>query len=330
MFKITLRNNKVFFCDDNSTIFDSAKNAKLLLEHSCLSARCRSCAVKIVSGETQNLCEENVLTEEERGSNYVLSCNAKPLSDLVLDIEDLSGITIHDKRILPSKIDSIKYLSKSVVKVCLRLPPNSNFNFIPGQYVNIIKGDLTRSYSISNSPRDTANLEFYIRNYANGLMSKYWFEEAKENDLLRIEGPIGTFFLRESSNPNIVFIATGTGIAPIKSIIESIETSKIKNKETKFWVILGARNEEDIFWDIFKSESDLNIEYITVLSKPSVNWNGPIGYVQDVVLKLNLDLSNTQVYACGSEKMIESAKNLFIQNSLLVSNFYSDAFIQTN
>lgn len=330
MFKITLSNNKAFFCEENSTIFDAAKNAKLLLDHSCLSARCRSCAVKIVSGKTQNLFEENVLSEEERGSNFVLSCNAKPLSDLVLDIEDLSGITIHDKRIIPSKIDSINYLSKSVVKVSLRLPPNSNFNFNPGQYVNIIKGDLTRSYSISNSPRDTANLEFYIRKYENGLMSKYWFEEAKENDLLRIEGPIGTFFLRESSYSNIVFIATGTGIAPIKSIIESIETSEIKNKETKFWVILGARNEEDIFWDIFKSVTDLNIEYITVLSKPSVNWNGPIGYVQDVVLKLNLDLSNTQVYACGSDKMIESAKNLFIQNSLLVSNFYSDAFIQTN
>ena len=194
MFEIVLNNNKKFYCDEYTTIFEAAKNAQILLEHSCLVARCRSCTVKVLAGQTQNVEEELVLTDEEKKQNYVLSCNSKPLSDLKLDIEDLGNVTLFTKKIVPAKIDSIEKVTSDVVKIVFRLPPTANFNFNAGQYVNLIKGNITRSYSIASKSDNNNQLEFFIKRYESGLMSQYWFEEAKTNDLLRVEGPLGSFF----------------------------------------------------------------------------------------------------------------------------------------
>ena len=146
MFLIKLKNNKTFTCDKDSTIFEAAKKSNIFLEHSCLSSRCRSCVVKVLSGKTINKEEELVLTKEEKNANFVLSCNAKPTSDIELDIEDLGEIKLFVKKIIPSKISVIEKLTDDVIKVVLRIPPNSNFNFNSGQYVNLTKGNLTRSY----------------------------------------------------------------------------------------------------------------------------------------------------------------------------------------
>tara|TARA_B100001059_G_scaffold34210_1_gene27475 strand:- start:51 stop:1037 length:987 start_codon:yes stop_codon:yes gene_type:complete len=328
LFKISLKNNKSFSCDRKSTIFEAAKQKNINLEHSCLSSRCRSCVVKVLSGNTINKQEELVLTEEEKNNNFVLSCNAKPLSDLELDIEDLGEITLFEKKIIPSKISRIDNLTDDVIRLVLRLPPNSNFNFNCGQYLNIIKGSLTRSYSIANSSDHKNQLEFFIKKYRNGLMSEYFFKEAKINDLLRLEGPIGTFFLRDSIYKNIIFLATGTGIAPIKSILEGLDKSHEQYQNKKMWVIVGARYQEDLFWE--PNIENLNIKYIPVLSRQVNDWNGEQGYVQDIALKQQIDLENTQVYACGSNDMINSAKELLFKNNLKENDFFSDAFVRTN
>jgi len=328
MFKISLKNNKTFSCDKDSTIFEAAKNNNIILEHSCLASRCRSCMVKVISGSTINVEEELVLTKEDKNENFVLSCNSKPISDIKLDIEDLGEITLFEKKIIPSKISVIEKLNDDILKIVLRLPPNSNFNFNSGQYVNIIKGNLIRSYSIANCLDHKNQLEFFIKKYTNGLMSAYFFKEAKINDLLRLEGPIGTFFLRDSSFKNIVFLATGTGIAPIKSILEGLDKSHEQYQNKNFWVIVGARYQDDLFWE--PNLKNLHINYIPVLSRQVDDWNGAQGYVQNIALKQQIDIENTQVYACGSIDMINSAKELFFKNNLKENNFFSDAFVQTN
>ena len=328
MFEIKLKNNKTFTCDKDSTIFEAAKKSNIVLEHSCLSSRCRSCVVKVLSGKTINKEDELVLSDKDKNANFVLSCNAKPLSDIELDIEDLGDITLFEKKIIPSKISVIDKLTDDILKIVLRLPPNSNFNFNSGQYVNIIKGNLTRSYSIANCSDHKNQLEFFIKNYENGLMSAYFFKKAKINDLLRLEGPIGTFFFRDSSFKNIVFLATGTGIAPIKSILEGLDKSHEQCQNKNLWVIVGARYKKDLFWE--PDYNNLNIKYIPVLSREDNNWSGEKGYVQDIVIKKQIDLTDTQVYACGSNNMINSAKDIFFKNNLKKINFFSDAFVQTN
>lgn len=328
MYKIKLKNNKIFDCGKESTIFEAAKNNKINLEHSCLSARCKSCMVKVVSGNTKNNEDEMVLSDEERRQNFVLSCNAKPLSDLELDIEDLGTIILYEKKIIPSKIDLIKKLNKDVVKLVLRIPPNSNFKYNSGQFVNLTVGNIKRSYSIANFSNHNNKLEFFIKNYSNGKMSDYIFNRAKINDLLRIEGPMGTFFLRDSELSNIIFLATGTGIAPIKSILEEINNSFHKYENKIFWLFVGVRYEKDLVWEpIFDK---LNINYFPILSRQGKGLTKQKEYVQNAVLNHGIDLANSQVYACGSNNMIYSAKELLINNNLNELNFFSDAFVQSN
>ena len=326
--KVSLINGKSFECNKNISLFEGAKSAGIILEHSCLSARCKSCLAKVISGETVQIETDLVITDEDRSKGYILTCNTMPISDIKLDIEDIGDITLHEKKILPAKINNIDLISDKIIKLVLRLPPNSNFKFNSGQYVNIIKGNVTRSYSIANCSDGNNKLEFFIKQYQNGLMSEYLFEKAKNNDLLRIEGPLGTFFLRESKFENIVFLATGTGIAPIRSILQGLEKSISHHVNKKFWVIIGARYKEDLFWE--PDFKNLNIKYVPVLSKPQNNWSGAKGYVQDIVLNEKIDLENSQVYACGSNDMINSAKELFFKNNLKEYNFFSDAFVQTN
>lgn len=330
MFQITLKNGAKFQCDSTTTIFEAAKNSGIVLEHSCLKARCRSCAVQILAGTTKDKLDNMVLSNDQKNNKWILSCNAVPTSDLILNSEGLTGVQIFEKRIIPAKINSIKKINDEVIEVGLRLPPNSNFAYNSGQYVNISKGQIIRSYSIANTYNENGLITFLIKKYENGLMSNYWFDEAQVNDLLRIEGPLGSFFLRESEQKNIIFLATGTGIAPIKAILENLSISINQFTNKNFWLFVGARFDKDLFWSPNKLNEILNINFIPVLSKGSIDWNGERGYIQDVVTKLNISLSNSQVYACGSSAMIESAKKTLIENGLNENHFFSDAFVATS
>jgi CDP-4-dehydro-6-deoxyglucose reductase len=330
MFNIKLKNGKLFTCDSNTTVFDAAKNSGIILEHSCLNARCRSCAVQVESGTMIDKLDDLVLSAVEKSNNWTLSCNTIPTSDLVLDIEDLGDIQIFDKKIIPAKIQAIHVLNENVIEISLRLPPNSNFGYNSGQYVNITKGQIKRSYSIANAFQKNGALKFLIKKYENGLMSDYWFNEAKVNDLLRIEGPIGSFFLRESEKENIIFLATGTGVAPIKAILESVNLQDKMHQNKKIWVFNGARHEADLFWKPNELNLISNLKYIPVLSRAEDDWIGERGYVQEIVIKAGVDLTNAQVYACGSNNMIESSKNILIENGLNIKQFFSDAFLASN
>jgi len=328
MFEVTLINGRSFRCEENSSILSAGEKAGLTLEHSCLSARCRSCRVKVLEGNCKDIQEELILSEEEKKEGYILSCNSIPLTDIKLDIEDLGNKKLEKSKTLPCKLDSLEFISEDIIKVVLRLPPNLAFKFEAGQYVNIIKGKIKRSYSIASEIRNDGKLEFYIKKYQNGQMSKYWFFDAKENDLLRLEGPLGTFFYRNKNVKSVLFLATGTGIAPIKSILENMNRSPETILDKEIWLFLGNRYKEDIF---FKPEYDnLKVKFIPVLSRKNAEWNGEIGYVQDIVLKYNIDLEDSEVYACGSVDMINSAKELFFKNSLPKNQFYSDAFVSSN
>lgn len=194
--------------------------------------------------------------------------------------------------------------------------------------MNVIKGNIKRSYSIGNSSNKNTGIELFIKKYPGGLLSQYWFNEAKINDLLRIEGPRGTFFLRNNaSHKNIIFLATGTGIAPVKSILESIAGLSEGFKNKNVYVFWGVKYGKDLFWT--PENLNFNIKYFPVLSREKTP-SAEAGHIQDVLLSKNIDLKESIVYACGSNDMIHEAKNKLIENGLADFNFYSDAFVTSN
>jgi CDP-4-dehydro-6-deoxyglucose reductase len=324
MFRIELKNNKYFSCEEVDTILVGAQKENINLNYSCKTGRCQSCKARVIKGTTNAEFEEIGLSAEDTENGYILTCVRTPTSDVILDLDDLSDYMLEPIKTLPSKIDSITKISSNVIELQLRIPPSASFNYLSGQYIKIIRGDYKRSYSIANR-NSASNLVLFIKNYEGGRFSNYLFNEAKINDLLRIEGPMGTFFYRNTNKKNIVFLATGTGIAPVKAILEQMDSDNEDTLNKNIYVFFGGRFSEDLFW---KPEfSNIKVNFIPVLSKNTHDWNGATGYVQDVVLSKSINLSDSVVYACGSEKMINDSNKILIQNGLSEDSFYSDAFV---
>lgn len=322
MFKITLLDGKTFLCKESESIVEGARRNELFLDHSCLSGRCSSCKVKVIDGSTITDSDELPLSASEKNENYILACVRKPVSDIELDAEDLSQYGFTSPITVPAKINSITPLTEDIIQVGLRLPPNQTPHFLEGQYVNVIWNGIKRSYSIASAATEK-ELQLIIRNYPDGQMSLYWFSQAKVNDLLRIEIANGTFFLRNHTEmESLVFLATGTGIAPIQAILKSPQNQERLKKFQKVILLWGMRYKADLFWN----PGQENVTFVPVLSREGKTKQ----YVQNQLDDLQLDWPSTVVYACGSDEMIQQAKSKALAKGLDPNKFYSDAFVPSN
>lgn len=325
---VTLANNKQFECAVGSTILEAAIRNGLMLEYSCRSGRCGVCKARIVSGQTISIQAEESLRRGPKDESLVLTCCRTATADVWLDIEDLGRLAGVEVRTLPCRIDSLDMLAPDVIHLTLRLPPSATFFYLPGQYIDLIHGSIRRSYSIANSARADGILELHVRRVASGVMSEYLFTHAKKNDLLRLEGPLGSFHFRETSNQNIVFLATGTGIAPVRAILEELASRPQLVTDKKIFVYWGGRTSEDLYWR--PDFPELNLKFYPLLSRADPSWPGRVGYVQSAVVEDNIKLESAVIYACGSTLMIESAHQLLLEHGLDPSKFYSDAFVSSS
>lgn len=325
---ITLSTGKFFPAIDHTAILDSAAAAGVVLPYSCKTGRCSSCKCKVTQGTTTLLHPETGLTEQEKSEGWILSCVRAAASDLVIEVEDLGDTVIPKAKTWPCRISEITRLAPDVVKVMLRMPPAADFQFLPGQYLDVIgPGGVRRSYSLANADFNDKQLELHIRAVDGGEMSQYWFSQAKQNDLLRLNGPLGTFFLRDIAGKTVYFLATGTGIAPIKSMLEAILGMPAASQPQKLIVLWGGRYSYDLYLQM-QTLPDF-CTYIPVVSRPDDAWSGATGHIQDVLLATGPDLSHAVVYACGSNAMINGAKDSLIRAGLPAANFYSDAFVSS-
>lgn len=326
MWDITLSSGMRFSTEPGVSILDAATVSGISLPYSCRTGRCGTCKCKIVSGETAALAEETGLSAEEQTDGWILSCVRVAKTDLTLDAEDFSGIRLPPARTLPCRIQAIENLAPDVVRILLRLPPTSEFDFMPGQYIEIIgPRGIRRSYSLAAAGFAAKTLELHVRAVEGGVMSDYWFNLAKTNDLLRLNGPLGTFFLRDTAGMDLVFLATGTGIAPVKAILESIADLEPEQSPGSVTVLWGGRIPDDLYLDIGAMSGEHR--FIPVLSRADDGWLGARGHVQDVLLDQRTNLRKAVVYACGSDAMIHSAKGALLQAGLPGNRFHSDAFV---
>lgn len=323
---ISLTSGSSFQAAAGMSILDAAAQAQITLPYSCKTGRCSSCKCKVVAGTTTPLQHETGLSEQEKLDGWILGCIRSAETDLTIEVDDLAGIELPTAKTWPCRISQIKRLATDVIQVLLRLPPTANFSFIPGQYIDIIGPEgVRRSYSLANANFEEKTLEVHIREVNGGEMSQYWFNQAKVNDLLRLHGPLGTFFLRDTANMDLFFLATGTGIAPIKAILESMASTDFEQRPKSVTVLWGGRNSQDHYMDV--SQIPGGHTFIPVQSRPATDWSGAKGYVQDVLLALAPNLKNAAIYACGSVAMIQSAREHVVNAGLPEKYFYSDAFV---
>lgn len=323
--QITTSEKKVFLGKEDQSILDSALDARLVFEYSCKTGQCGVCKTVLLEGSVVELQDQLSLTPEDKDNKKILTCCCAPKTDVLIDAEDLSALHDIEIKTLPARISTIKKHTSEIIEVTLRLPPTATFKFLEGQFLDVICNNIRRSYSIA-STSSQKEITLLIKRFENGKMSDYWFNQAKENDLLRIEGPKGTFFLRDTSS-SLVFLATGTGIAPIISILKSLDEKEGFKQEVNISVYWGNRYPEDFIWR--PTFENLKVKIVEVCSRSDQAWTGGKGYVQDCVLEDCPDLVECAVYACGSNAMIHGAKKIFTKIGLPEKQFYSDAFVQS-
>ena len=349
---ITTTNGITFEQLEDQLILDASIEASSPINHSCRSGRCGFCKVKVLSGESFAYRQEE-LTPEELADNWILTCARRAKSDLHIDAGNLTNISLPKKVTIPCGIAQLTLLSNDVLNVTLRLPLITRLDYLAGQYVDITNpSGICRSYSLAKAKVDAQTIEIHIRRLEQGAMSNYWFNQAKVNDLLTLQGPKGTFFLRDDiAQKDLYFLATGTGIAPINALLETIEYLPENHQPRSITVIWGGRKGEDFYMDLAKrySKNIKNINIIYTLSTSLTPQNATQsykqnskqkttlphienyaqGYVQKVLLNLKPDLTNSRVYACGSSFMINEAQALLIEKGLDEKHFLADAFVSS-
>jgi CDP-4-dehydro-6-deoxyglucose reductase len=323
---ISFNNKFRFEALENRSLIASALAAGIAIPYSCKTGRCSTCKCKVLQGETIALQAEIGLSEQEKSEGWILSCVRAAQTNCTLEVEDLGDVVLPPSKTLSCRISSIDRLASDVIRVILRLPPTADFRSISGQYIDIIgPGGVRRSYSLANANTADKTLELHIRAVDGGVMSDYWFNHAKANDLLRFNGPLGTFFLRSLDQLHLVFLATGTGIAPVKSMLESLPNIAQERGPKSVTVFWGGRTAKDLYFD--PQAFQARHRFVPVLSRAAAGWNGVTGYVQNALLATQPDLAHTVVYACGSDAMTRSAKASLFAAGLPNNRFFADAFV---
>lgn len=310
-----------YIASKEDTILDAALANKLFLEHSCKKGDCGLCTVTLLSGSVKS--KQGCITSQ----GEILACSSYPVSDLSIranfypDLAEIQCVT------LPCKIVSQIFLAPDILILTLRYPSTIKFDYLPGQYIDLIYKGVRRSYSIANTQTDSAGIELHIRLIPNGEFSQLLRHESGIGQMVRIEGPKGTFFVRKSSSP-IIFLAGGTGFAPIKAMVELLLETKEDRNIYIYWCVA---NSESFYTSLPYSwaEKYNNIRYIPVVSGEDKEWNGRKGPVYQVIVNDFHELSKCHVYACGSPDMINNAKKMFISSGLDPLNFYADIFVSS-
>ncbi|HXZ48987.1 MAG TPA: CDP-6-deoxy-delta-3,4-glucoseen reductase [Usitatibacter sp.] len=313
------------------TILEAALRQGIGLPYGCRNGACGACKGILRAGELEyGEYQERALHPHERASGKALTCCTRPLTDVVFEVREVSGARDIAIRTLPCRVEKVEKPAEDVAILWLKLPAGERLQFLAGQYIDILlKDGKRRSFSMANAPHDDALLQLHVRKSPGGAFSGYVFEQMKERAILRFEGPLGTFYLREDSDKPIVFVAGGTGFAPIKALVEHCFHAGIDRPMVLYW---GVRSLKDLYMRELPGrwqQEHGNFTFIPVLSEPSPGegWSGRTGLVHQAVLDDFADLSGYQVYACGAPAMTDLARKTFVEGrGLPEDEFYCDAF----
>ena len=317
-----------FTVDENETILDAALKQGHTLPYGCRSGGCGSCKATVIEGDA-GYAEGYTPQDSNFDDNEVLLCQAYARSDVELVVREIERAEQVSIKALPCRVEKMQKLNHDVMQLFLKLPRNERLQFLPGQYLDFLLSDgRRRSFSIANAPHHDEFLELHIRYVPDGGFTQNVFNGMQEKDILRLEAPFGDFTLNMDSDLPIIFVAGGTGFAPIKGIIEHALEHDVTRPMTLYW---GVRSREDLYMEELAQQWAAeypHFTYIPVLSEPKADnaWTGRTGFVHEAVLQDTAELMNHEIYAGGPPVMVSAAHKSFINAGLKEDCFYSDPF----
>ena len=327
--RISLSKSDISFsAAPDQSLLDAALGASLNLPHSCKGGNCGSCRARLLQGEIHYPNGPPLgLSEAEAGDGFVLMCEARARSDLLIETYEVT--TPEQVRIkrLPARIESALSLSHDVKRLYLRLPAAESFRFQAGQYIDImLSGGRRRSFSIASPPHAARLLELHVRRAVGGEFSERLFDEDPQSALLTIEGPLGQFVYRPGDAP-MLLVGGGTGLAPLLSILRHVIENGIERDMTLYW---GVRSERDLYahaeLEDLAGRPSARLRYVPVLSEPSSEWRGARGFVHEAVLKDIEVLDPYDVYAAGPPAMIAAVRREFGRRGVAADRLFFDSF----
>ena len=346
-FKVTLRpSGRSFEVARDEAVLAAAIRQGVGLPYGCRDGACGSCKSQLVEGRVlHGAHQQKALSSAEEQAGWMLTCCATPQTDLLVEARTVPGAGEFAVRKMPCRVQSIARPAPDVAILRLQLPANTQLDYHAGQYVEfVLKDGVRRSYSMANAPHTAREgLELHVRHMPGGVFTDALFGGMKEKDILRLEGPFGSFFLRdkrlqpaatpppEPAAPGrpLVLLASGTGFAPIKAIIEDMQAKGNARAAHLYW---GARRVRDLYlheWALAAAARIPTLTYVPVLSEaaPEDAWRGRTGFVHEAVMADLPDLSHHEVYACGAPAMVDAAQRDFISRcNLPAEDFYADSF----
>jgi CDP-4-dehydro-6-deoxyglucose reductase, E3 len=334
-FTVTVQpSGRVFSVDRDEPILSAAIRQGVGLPYGCKDGACGSCKCRLLEGRViHGVHQSKALSAEEEASGLILTCQAAAQTDVVIEARTVPGAGEFAVRKMPSRVTGIERPAPDVAILQMQLPANDRLQYHAGQYVEFILRDGSRrSYSMANAPhtqQDKPGIELHVRHLPGGKFTDHVFGAMKEKDILRMEGPFGSFFLREDSDKPMILLASGTGFAPIKAILEHLQHTQSQRRAELYW---GCRHRGDLYlhdWAVQAAASMPNLSYIPVLSEPRSEdaWTGRTGFVHQAVMHDHPNLMDYQVYACGAPIMVESAKRDFVAKCGLPDDeFFADSF----
>lgn len=329
--KVFIENkNQSFECNDGESILDAALRQGITMPYGCRGGRCGNCMGSILEGTFDYPGgRPGGISDEEAGMGKALFCQAHARSDMLIDVKIIDIPQGIEVRKMPARVHSLEKLADDVVHLRLKIPATERLQFLAGQYVDFILSDgRRRAFSLANPPHQDEFLEFHVRHVPGGYFTSIVFEELKEKALIRIEGPMGTFYLRENHEEPIIMMAGGTGMAPLRSMLLHMIEIGFNRSVHLFWGVRAAR-------DLYMGDEISHwlgeipqFQFTPVLSEPeqSDNWQGETGWVHEAVTRAYPDMSGYEVYMSGPPPMVFAARDAFHECSLPEDKIYSDAF----
>jgi CDP-4-dehydro-6-deoxyglucose reductase len=318
-----------FTVQDDETVLEAALREDFALPYGCRNGACGACKGRLLAGTVDyGAHQPATLSEEDKARGLALFCTARPQSDLSIEVREISAARDIPLRTLPCRVERMDRAAPDVMVLWLKLPSSERLQFLPGQYLDFLfKDGTSRSFSLANAPEEDTLLELHVRHVPGGRFTEHVFNVMQPKEILRIRGPLGSFFLRESDKP-ILFLAGGTGFAPIKSILAHAFHHRLDRQMVLYW---GAKALADLYMAALPArwqQAHGNFTFIPVLSEPRPEdaWPGRTGLVHRALLADFADLSGYQVYACGAPAMIDAARRDFLARGLPEDEFYADAF----
>ena len=266
-----------FVAEADESILDAALRQGLTLPYGCRDGACGSCKGKVLAGSVDHgKAQPEALSDEEKAAGLALFCCAKAQSDLTLESKQVGSATDIPVKTMPARIEKLERLAPDVMAIYLKLPASERLQFLAVQYVDILlKDGKKRGFSLANAPHDDTLLQLHIRHVPGGLFTDQVFSSMKVRDILRFNGPHGSFYLREESPKPMILLAGGTGFAPIKAIVEHAIAEQCLRPMHLYW---GAKARVDLYLNALPERwaaEHANISYVPVLSEPAADDSRP-------------------------------------------------------